>query len=155
MSLNLLARVKEEGIVRDTTHLSIAQGLRLVIQAAYFVLIARSLGPNSYGTFVTLVAMAGILGPFSGMGTPNLLVKNVRSGKRDAAICWGNGSLLTIVSGTAFSALMVATKHVLHLTVGLSGLVMVSISDLIFVKITELAAFGFAASNRMKDGNIT
>lgn len=154
MSLNLLARVKEEGIVRDTTHLSIAQGLRLVIQAAYFVLIARSLGPNSYGTFVTLVAMAGILGPFSGMGTPNLFIKNVRSGKRDAAICWGNGLLLTIVSGTAFSALMVATKHVLHLTVGLSGLVIVCISDLIFVKITELAAFGFAASNRMKDNSV-
>ena len=88
MSLNLLARVKREGLVRDTTHLSIAQGLRLVIQAAYFVLIARSLGPDSAGTFCTLVAMAGVLGPFPGMGTPNLFIKNVRSGKREPAICW-------------------------------------------------------------------
>ena len=154
MFLNLLARVKEEGIVRDTTHLSIAQGLRLVIQAVYFVLIARSLGPDSYGTFVTLVAMAGVLGPFSGMGTPNLFIKNVRSGKRAAAVCWGNGLLLTIVSGTVFSAFMIATKHILHLSVGLSELVIVCISDLVFVKITELAAFGFAASNRMKDNSV-
>ena len=154
MFLNLLARVKREGLVRDTTHLSIAQGLRLFIQAAYFVLIARSLGPDNYGTFVTLVAMAGVLGPFSGMGTPNLFIKNVRSGKREAAVCWGNGLLLTILSGTLFSVLMVATKYIVHLSTGLFGLVIVCISDLIFVKVTELAAFGFAASNRMKDTSI-
>jgi O-antigen/teichoic acid export membrane protein len=152
--LNLLARVKREGLVRDATHLSIAQGLRLFIQAAYFVLIARSLGPDSYGTFVTLVAMAGVLGPFSGMGTPNLFIKNVRSGKREAAVCWGNGLLLTVLSGTLFSVLMVATKYIVHLSTGLFGLVIVCISDLIFVKVTELAAFGFAASNRMKDTSI-
>jgi O-antigen/teichoic acid export membrane protein len=152
--LNLLARMKREGLVRDATHLSIAQGLRLFIQAAYFVLIARSLGPDSYGTFVTLVAMAGVLGPFSGMGTPNLFIKNVRSGKREAAVCWGNGLLLTVLSGTLFSVLMVATKYIVHLSTGLFGLVIVCISDLIFVKVTELAAFGFAASNRMKDTSI-
>ncbi len=154
MFLNLLARVKREGLVRDATHLSIAQGLRLFIQAAYFVLIARSLGPDNYGTFVTLVAMAGILGPFSGMGTPNLFIKNVRSGKREASVCWGNGLLLTVLSGTLFSVLMVATKYVVHLSTGLFGLVIVCISDLVFVKVTELAAFGFAASNRMKDTSI-
>src|SRR3984885_16097737 len=100
--------MKTGGLLRDTTHLSIGQGFRLVIQAAYFILIARSLGPDAYGAFVTLVAMAGILGPFSGMGTPNLFIKNVRSGKRDAAVCWGNGLLLTTVSGLLFSLLMVA-----------------------------------------------
>ncbi len=154
MFLKLLERVKQEGLVRDATHLSIAQGLRLFIQGAYFVLIARSLGPNAYGAFVTLVAMAGILGPFSGMGTPNLFIKNVRSGKREAAVCWGNGLLLTTVSGLLFSLLMVATKYVLHLSTGVFGLVIVCISDLVFVKVTELAAFGFAASNRMKENSI-
>jgi len=44
--LNLLARFRKEGLLRDTTHMSIGLSLRLVIQAAYFVLIARSLGPD-------------------------------------------------------------------------------------------------------------
>jgi O-antigen/teichoic acid export membrane protein len=79
------ARLKTRGLLRDTTHLSIGQGFRLVIQAAYFVLIARSLGPDAYGAFVTVVAMAALLGPFSGLGSPNLFIKNVRSGKREAA----------------------------------------------------------------------
>jgi O-antigen/teichoic acid export membrane protein len=78
--------MKSRGLLRDTTDLSIGQGLRLVIQAAYFVLVARSLGPDAYGAFVAVVAMAALLGPFSGVGTQNLFIKNVRSGKREACV---------------------------------------------------------------------
>src|SRR6202167_331566 len=80
--MNLSARMRAAVLLRDTTHLSIGQGFRLVIQAAYFVLVARSLGPDAYGAFVTVVAIAALLGPFSGLGTANLFIKNVRSGKR-------------------------------------------------------------------------
>src|ERR1700734_991157 len=102
--------MKSRGLLRDTTDLSIGQGLRLVIQAAYFVLVARSLGPDAYGAFVAVVAMAALLGPFSGVGTQNLFIKNVRSGKRDAHVCWGNGLLLTVLSGLVFSAAVVAVN---------------------------------------------
>ena len=88
MSLNLFSRIKTSNLLRDATHLSIGNSLRLIIQAGYFVLLARSLGPDAYGAFVSVVAMAGILGPFSGMGSPSLFIKNVRSGKREAAVCW-------------------------------------------------------------------
>ena len=115
MLVILLTRMKTRGLLRDTIHLSIGQGFRLVIQAAYFVLIARSLGPDAYGAFVTVVAMAALLGPFSGLGTANLFIKNVRSSKREAAICWGNGILLTVFSGSLLSALGLGLSLVLHL----------------------------------------
>jgi O-antigen/teichoic acid export membrane protein len=129
-------------------------GLRLVIQAGYFVLIARSLGPGPYGAFVAVVAMAGVLGPFSGLGTPNLFIKNVRSGKREAAICWGNGMLLCVLSGTLFSALVVGLSLIFHLKTGTFVIIVVCLSDLVFMKVTELAAFGFAASDRMTQTSI-
>jgi O-antigen/teichoic acid export membrane protein len=154
VSLSLLARFKKEGLVRDATHLSIGQTLRLVIQAVYFILIARSLGPDAYGAFVAAVAMASVLGPFSGMGTPNLFIKNVRSGKREASLCWGNGLLLTVLSGTAFSALMVLFAALFHLKNSLFVVAIVCASDLVMMKITELAGFGFAASNRMAQNSI-
>jgi O-antigen/teichoic acid export membrane protein len=134
--------------------MSIGLSLRLVIQAAYFVLIARSLGPDAYGAFVAVVAMAAVLGPFSGMGTPNLFIKNVRSGKRDADVCWGNGLLLTVLSGLVFSAIVVAVNAVFHFKSGSLVVIVVCISDLVFMKITELASFGFAASNRMAQTSI-
>src|SRR5271168_133911 len=152
--VNLSARMKTRGLLRDTTHLSIGQGFRLVIQAAYFVLIARSLGPDAYGAFVTVVAMAALLGPFSGLGTASLFIKNVRSGKREAAICWGNGILLTVLSGTLLCGLGVGLSALLHLKTVPLVVTIVCVADLILLKVTELAAFGFAAMDRMKQTSI-
>jgi O-antigen/teichoic acid export membrane protein len=148
------ARRKTRGLLRDTTHLSIGQGFRLVIQAAYFVLIARSLGPDAYGAFVTMVAMAALLGPFSGLGSPNLFIKNVRSGKREAATCWGNGILITVLSGTLLSALGAGLSLILGLKTPPFVVIIVCISDLILVKVTDLAAFGFTALDRMTQTSI-
>ena len=148
------ARLKTRGLVRDTVHLSLGQGLRLVIQAAYFVLIARSLGPDRYGAFVTVVAMAALAGPFSGLGTANLFIKNVRSAKRDAASCWGNGILLTIISGTLLSGLAVAVSRLLELKVASLTVAVVCVADLIFLKVTELAAAGFTALDQMKQTSV-
>jgi len=135
-------------------HLSIGQGLRLIIRAAYFVLIARSLGPTAYGAFAAVVALASVLGPFSGMGTTNLFIKDVRSGKREAVICWGNGLLITVVSGSVLTVVVLLLNYLFHLKTSYFIVLVVCLSDLIFMKITELAAFGFAASNRMKDMSI-
>jgi O-antigen/teichoic acid export membrane protein len=148
------ARTKGRGLLRDTTHLSIGQGFRLVIQAAYFVLIARSLGPDAYGAFVTIVAMAALLGPFSGLGSPNLFIKNVRSGKREAATCWGNGILITVCSGTLLSALGAGLSWILGLKTPPFVIVIVCISDLILIKVIDLAASGFTALDRMTQTSI-
>ena len=152
--MQILSRLTKSGLARDTMHLSIGQGLRLLIQATYFVLIARSLGPTAYGAFASVVALAAVLGPFSGMGTTNLFIRDVRSGKREAVICWGNGLLITVVSGSLLTVLVLVVNNLLHLKTSSFIVLVVCISDLIFMKITELAAFGFAASNRMKDTSI-
>jgi O-antigen/teichoic acid export membrane protein len=146
--------MKTGGLLRDTTHLSIGQGFRLVIQAAYFVLVARALGPDAYGGFVTVVAMAALLGPFSGLGTPNLFIKNVRSGKRVAAICWGNGILLTVISGAMLTAVAVGLSSLLHFKTAPFAVLLVCLADMVLMKVTELAAFGFTASDRMKQTSI-
>jgi O-antigen/teichoic acid export membrane protein len=146
--------MKTSSLLRDTTHLSIGQGFRLVIQAAYFFLIARSLGPDAFGGFATVVAMAALLGPFSGLGTQNLFIKNVRSGKRDAALCWGNGILLTVLSGTVLSVAGLGLSMMLKLKTSPLAVIVVCISDLVLLKVTELAAFGFTALDRMKQTSV-
>ncbi len=152
--MSVLVRMRTRGLLRDTTHLTIGQGFRLVIQAAYFVLIARSLGPDAYGAFVTVVAMAALLGPFSGLGTANLFIKNVRSGKRSAPICWGNGMLLTALSGTLLSCLGVGLSALLHLKTVPLVVTIVCVADLVLLKVTELAASGFTAMDRMQQTSI-
>lgn len=146
----MTARFQTQGLLRDTTQLSLGQGGRLLIQAAYFVLVARALGPDRYGAFITAVAMAALLGPFSGLGAPNLFIKNVRAGRRDARVCWGNGILLSVLSGTALSGLAIGLSLLLRLKVPVPVMLLVSVADLVLLKVTELAASGFIALQQVK-----
>ena len=44
-------------LAKNTLWMLLGQGLRLVIQALYFVVIARSLGVSGYGAFIGVVAL--------------------------------------------------------------------------------------------------
>lgn len=149
--MRIVDRLQRSSFARDIGHLTAGQGLRLVIQAVYFVLIARILGPGSYGVFASIVALAALLTPFSGLGTANLFVKNVRSGRRKAALCWGNGLVTTMVSGTVFVAAILAIDIIFNLRIPLGVVAGVGCSDLILMRIIELAVFGFGAIGRMKE----
>jgi O-antigen/teichoic acid export membrane protein len=152
--MNFLQKLKASRLARDTSHLAIGQGLRLVIQAAYFVLIARALGPEEYGAFVAAVALAAIVSPFSGLGTSNLFVKNIRSGKRSAGVCWGNGLVATGFSGAAFTVLVIAVNYLFQLRMPFWVVLSVCLSDLLLMRVIELAVFGFGAVDRMKENAI-
>jgi O-antigen/teichoic acid export membrane protein len=143
--------VKRSYLGRETAQLSIGQGLKLAIQAVYFVLIARSLGPKAYGTFAAMVALASLLSPFTGLGTTLLFIKNVRAGKHTPALCWGNGLVSTFVTGFAFTALALLADFIFRLRMPYQIVIAVGLADLILIPITTLGACGFAAIGRMKD----
>ncbi len=147
----MLKRLTQSPLLRDAGHLATGQGLRLVIQAAYFVLIARSLGPDRYGSFAAIVALAAILSPFSGLGTNNLFIKNVRSGKRSAAICWGNGLVATTASGIVFSGVVILIDLLFHLHMPLTVVIAICIADLVLMRFIELALFGFVAVDHVRE----
>jgi O-antigen/teichoic acid export membrane protein len=136
-------------LLRDTRNLSIGQGIKLILQAIYFVLIARALGPSSYGAFVALTALTGIISPFVGLGAGPLFLKNVRAGIRTPQVCWGNGLVATILTCIVGSlGILVASLFLLHgFSIGL--VIAICVSDLLLMRIVDLASFGFAASGKM------
>jgi O-antigen/teichoic acid export membrane protein/glycosyltransferase involved in cell wall biosynthesis len=136
-------------LLRDTRNLSIGQGIKLILQAIYFVLIARALGPSSYGAFIALTALTGIISPFVGLGAGPLFLKNVRAGIRTPQVCWGNGLVATLLTGIVGSlGILVASLSLLHgFSVGL--VIAICVSDLLLMRIVDLASFGFAASGKM------
>ncbi len=121
-------------------------GLRLLIQAVYFVIIARSLGPNQYGGFVAATALTAVISPFVGVGTGNLLVKNVARDQSLFRDYWGNGLLMTLASGILFMAVVFAVSfEVLPRGTPILVVGLISASDLIFVKLLDMAAWAFQA----------
>src|SRR5580704_11010138 len=96
---SFISRYLKSTLARNTGWMFLGQGLRLIIQAGYFIIIARSLGVQQYGAFAAVTALVAIFSPFIGLGSGNLIVQNVA---RDRALldeCFGNGVLLILVTG--------------------------------------------------------
>ena len=94
-----IARLRQSTLARNSTWMFLGYGVRIIVQAGYFVLIARALGPREYGAFVGAAALIAIVGPFAGVGGGNLLIKNVSRDKSLFRVYWGNALLLLAVSG--------------------------------------------------------
>ncbi|MGO8759492.1 MAG: glycosyltransferase [Terracidiphilus sp.] len=139
----------KNSLLKDSSNLCLGQSLRLALQAIYFLFIARSLGPAQYGAFVAVTAMTSIVSPYVGLGCGTLFLKNVRSGKRGAPLCWGNGLVATLVTGLLLSLALCALSHIWAPRVPLALIAAICLSDLILVRIIDLASFGFAASGKM------
>ena len=77
VGLALFQVLKKSRLAQNTGWMLLGQGLKLVIQALYFTVIARSLGASNYGAFVGVVGLAGLVLPFGTLGTGFLLIKNV------------------------------------------------------------------------------
>jgi O-antigen/teichoic acid export membrane protein len=130
---------------RNTLWVMLGNGVKLIIQAVYFVIIARSLGPEQYGAFVAVVAIAAILSPFVGLGTSNLIIRNVVRDRATFSTSLGNGLFVTLGSGFCGLALISSCRFLLPQSIPWTVLLLVASSDLILGRLTDLCAFAFGA----------
>ncbi len=145
-----LNRLMQKPLVRGAVWLLIGRGLGLVLQAAYFVIIARTLGVAQYGEFVSMTALAAIVSPFVGLGMEILLLKNVAKNRSLFSAYWGNSLVVTLGTGVGFIILLVLLSPLLlHQSISPLAILLVAVSDLIFGSITNLAGRAFQAVDRL------
>src|SRR5271170_2924296 len=144
-----IAKLGSSEFATNTAKLALGQGLRLSIQAVYFVLIARSLGPKQYGAFVAMASLVAVASPFAGFGSPIILLKYVSRDRSLLSGYWGNGLLTIFVSGFLLSFAVLAAVPFFLGRQFLMLSVLVCLSDLIMIRVTDLAAFAFVALGRM------
>lgn len=144
-------RMGNSVLARNTLWTLLGQGSRLLIQGACFVLIARSLGAANYGAFVAAVALVAIVAPYATWGFGNLLVQNVARDPEVFAEWWGNGLLMSVMSGAALLGGVAATSRFLmpaKISIGL--VLLVASSDLLAARLTDLACLAFQSMERMR-----
>ena len=88
-------------MARNASWLFAGQGLGLVFQAAYFVILARLLGPLQYGVYAGAFAFASLAAQYSALGTGTVLLRYVSSDHSAFAVYWGNILVVTSVVGGA------------------------------------------------------
>ena len=125
-------------------------GMRLLIQAVYFIIIARCLGPGQYGGFIAATALTGVISPFVGLGCGGLLVKNVSRDRRLFSEYWGNGLMMTLVSGGVLTFLAILLCWlVLPRSIPMLVITLIAVSDLIFVKLLDMGVWAFQSVERL------
>lgn len=137
-------------LVRNTLWSLGGFGMRLLIQAAYFIIMARCLGPGQYGGFIAATALTAVISPFVGLGYGFLLIKNVARDRNLFSEYWGNGLMMTLVSGSVLTFLAMALcRLVLPRSIPMLVITLISVSDLIFVKFLDMGAWAFQSVERL------
>jgi O-antigen/teichoic acid export membrane protein len=145
-----LAQAASKKLIRDTATMSLGHAFRLGLQALYFIVIARTLGPRQYGCFVAITAVVGIVTPFVGIGGASTLLKNVSRDRSLLKIYWGNGIVLVCASGMLCAAIIGAIGPYLVGKEMRVAIVCFAISELILGRIVELASFARNAIGHMR-----
>lgn len=149
-SLIPIQALRNSTLARNTGWMFLGQGLRLVVQALYFAVIARSLGVGNYGAFVGVVALIGILFPFATCGSGFLIIKNVARDAREFPKYWGRALLTTLVwSSVLFGVVLAFARVILPATIPMELVILVAASDLFAMSVTTLCMQAFQAFQRL------
>lgn len=137
-------------LARNTAYMSVGYGLRLAVQALYFVLIARALGANNYGAFIGVVALVGILYPFAGLGSGSLIVEKVSRDRRLFPSMWGKALSTILICGSILVAgVLVTARFALPATVPSHLVLAVAASDIFGLNIISVGGQVFQALDRL------
>jgi O-antigen/teichoic acid export membrane protein len=143
-------RHQRRQLVQHTLWVAVGQVLRVGLQAIYFILIARALGPREYGAYVGVLAFIAIAAPFAGMGSGNLLIKHVAREPHTFARHWGKTLTVTLISGAALLLLVIfASRLWLPQSIPLPLVAAVAVADLLFARLVDASAQAYQAHRWM------
>jgi len=129
----------------------VGQGLKLAVQAFYFIIIARSLGAQNYGAFVGVVGLVGVFWPFATLGSGGVLIKNVSRDPSQIRKNLGAALLTTLLMASAlFSVLLAISGFVLPATIPTRLVMLVGASDLFGTGIAVVCGQAFQALEQLK-----
>jgi O-antigen/teichoic acid export membrane protein len=94
-----IAKFRASPMARNAGWLFAGQGMGLVLQVAYFVVLARLLGPLQYGVYAGAFAFANLAAQYSALGTGTVFLRYVASDHSAFSVYWGNILVVTSVVG--------------------------------------------------------
>ena len=136
-------------LVANTAWMCARSALRLILQGAYFVAVARVLGAAGYGEFIAVGALTVMLAPFGCFGTGNLLIRDVSREPAAMAQSWWTALATTVLSGLPMiAALLALAAWILPGTPPLLVL-LIGIADLVFAQLADICGKAFQAERRL------
>ena len=143
-----LTNLFQSGLAKDTMWMLLSKLFNIVVQAVYFIIVARSLGTDNYGSFVVIAAIASIVFPFVPLGSEHILVKNVALERSSFNTYWGNSLVILTCNGILFTiALLLLSPLIFPSNVDWWTILLILLSDLIGLALLDLGLKALMAAN--------
>jgi len=142
-------QISQSLLVRNASWMFLGQGLSIVCQATYFILLARLLGSTEYGRYVGAVAIASILSQYSSLGSREVFFRYVTPDREKFSLYWGNILVTTFSLGSLFVVLMTLAGPHFASTYSREMLLCVALGDCLCAQLTAGAGRVFQALKKM------
>lgn len=143
-----LSGLNRSSLVRDTLWMLMSKFFTIGMQAGYFIIVARVLGAENYGSFIGVTALASIIFPFVAFGCEHLLIKNVTLDRSFFPVYWGNTLLLLLVNGIFFTVILLLLSPLLfHQNISLFTIFLILIADLICLSMLDVSSKALMSVN--------
>lgn len=134
----------------NTGVMAAGTGGRLLLQIALFVIVARLLGPASFGAFVGVTALIAIISTFAGLACETLLVRNVARDRGTFAAGFGHGLILLAATTPILTGLvLLATPFLCGIPLDPWIICVIAVGDLFFLRVSLLCAACYQATERV------
>jgi O-antigen/teichoic acid export membrane protein len=142
--------IREASFIRNAGWMFLGQGCSLVLQATYFILLARLLGKHEFGIFVGATALVSMVSQYGSMGSGMVLLRHVSQKHEKVAELWGN--VLVTTCGAGFVLVLLLTMCGAWFIGASSGaiIVFIAIGECVCAKLAEAAGQAFQASYRLQ-----
>lgn len=137
-------------LARNTVLATGWQVLRLTLQFAYLIVVARLLGASGYGTFAGIIALAAMLSPLAGAGFGLILVKEVSRTPELFPLYWGKTLSATVISAPLLIlVLCIMSTLILPDRGEILVLLIVGVTELFLVPLVAACANAYQAHERL------
>jgi O-antigen/teichoic acid export membrane protein len=139
-------------IAGNTGVMTLGIGLQIALQGGYFILVTRTMGAPAYGAFISVSAIAGIVGAFAGWGGDQLLIRAVARDSTAFSRSLGQALIYFAVSAPVLTVLaLIGVPFLIDSAVPFLVVLLVVLSDVIFARANSMAVNCFQAFERGRD----
>jgi O-antigen/teichoic acid export membrane protein len=140
----------KSSLARNASWMFLGQGLSVVCQGIYFILLARLLGPTEYGIYAGVFAMVAVLSVYSPLGSAFTLIRRASPAPEKFAAFWGNVLMTTLPLGSLFVAVLVLAVPQLARSYSWKLVFCVAVGDCLCAQLTDSCSRVFQAFEKMR-----
>lgn len=125
-------------------------GIRLSVQALYFVVLARYLGVHQFGVFSGIWVLCGFLATFAGIGFPVLVFRAAAVSPAETADCAARGFRVMALTALPLSLMVIGiSMAAFPASPSVSVLAFMALSEIMLVPVLTLLASTHQGNERL------